>query len=108
MTQRQGLFTVQTWLILTARQRARLEWLVRQQGGDLADTLSRIVAEHPLDRLPGTAQPAGEPLPVRVFLTAEQREAFERWVEANKIPLPDLLSQIVAAHLAGLPDPPER
>jgi hypothetical protein len=109
MTQTHGLFTIQTWLTLVPQQRARLERLVREQGGDLADTLSRIVAERRLDQLPSAPErPAGENLPVRVFLTPEQRDAFEGFVAANKIPLPNLLSQIVAERLAELPDAPAR
>jgi hypothetical protein len=107
MTEQQGLFTIQTWLSLTPEDRRRLEWLVREQGSDLADTATRIIADWPLDRLPAVkARPAGEPVPLRVYLSAEQRTAFDQYVNQLKMPLPELLSQIVAEHLAGVSTPP--
>ncbi|MEN9935080.1 MAG: hypothetical protein RLZZ387_1659 [Chloroflexota bacterium] len=107
MTQQQGLFTVQTWLTLTPDLRTRLEWLVRQEGGDLAETLTRIVAARRLASLDVTSEPVpGDRLPVRVYLTAEQRADLEGLVAEHKVPLPDILTQVVAARLAGLPEPP--
>jgi hypothetical protein len=109
MTQQQGLFTIQTWLSLTPEHRARLEWLVREEGGDPADTLTRIVDAADLGAVhPADDRPAGDPLPVRVYLSPEQRAAFDQLVEEHKTPLPDILSQLVAAHLADLPTPPAR
>jgi hypothetical protein len=106
MTQQHGLFTIQTWLMLTDEQRGRLEWLVREQGGDLADTLTRIVGDSPLAHVPAPADAGGEPLPARLYLTIEQRDAFERLVAEHKLPLPEILTRIVAAHLAQLAAPP--
>jgi hypothetical protein len=103
MTQQHGLFTVQTWITLTPDLRARLERLVREEGGDLADTLSRIVAASPLDAAGSETPPAGDPLPVRVFVTPEQRAAIERTLAERDTSLPALLSQVVAARLATLP-----
>jgi hypothetical protein len=104
MTQQHGLYTIQTWLTLTAEDRSRLEQLVRDQGGDLADTVTRIVADRPLGDLPVVdGRPAGEPLPTRIYLTAAQRVAFDVYVTMNKVPLPDLLSRIVAEHVADVP-----
>ncbi|MFO7169715.1 MAG: hypothetical protein DIU80_016970 [Chloroflexota bacterium] len=108
MTQQHGLYTVQTWLTITAEQRARLEWLVRDQGGDLADTLTRIVADCPLSELRVSPEPpSGDTLPARLYLTAEQRRELDRLVAESQVPLPDVLSQIVAAFLATVADPPE-
>jgi hypothetical protein len=109
MTEKLGLFTVQSWLALAPEQRDRLDWLVRDQGGDLADTLTRIVADRPLGELPVASERlGGERLPVRIYLAAEQREALERHVAASKTPLPELLTLIVAEFLEGVPEPPAR
>jgi hypothetical protein len=106
MTEQHGLFTIQTWLTLTAEQRRRLEWLVREQGGDLADTLTRIVADTPLNTVPAAEGAEGEPLPARLYLAAEQRDAIERLVAEHKLPLPAILTRLVATHLAQLEAPP--
>lgn len=60
MTERQGTFTIPTRLFLTEEQRARLERLVRDEGADLADVVSRIVADY-LGDMP--APPPEPPMP---------------------------------------------
>lgn len=46
MTERQGLFSIPTRLLLAPEQRAKLEAIVRARGVDLAELLSEIVAEY--------------------------------------------------------------
>ena len=59
MTERQGTFTIPTRLFVSPEHRQRLERIVREQGIDLAELISRIVAEH-LDALAETP-PQPEP-----------------------------------------------
>jgi hypothetical protein len=58
MTERQGLFSIPTRLLLAPEHRAKLEAIVRARGGDLAELLSEIVADY-LD-----AQPDASPVAV--------------------------------------------
>jgi hypothetical protein len=60
MTEQQGMFTVPTRLYLTPEHRARLERFVRAHELDLAELVSRIVADY-LDALPEV--PPEEPAP---------------------------------------------
>jgi len=46
MTEQQGAFTVPTLLYLSPEHRLRLERLVREQETDLAELVSRIVADY--------------------------------------------------------------
>lgn len=46
MTEREGLFSVPTRLLLSAEHRLKLEALVHAREADLADVLSEIVAEY--------------------------------------------------------------
>jgi hypothetical protein len=106
MTERQGAFTVSTRLLLSAEQRAQLEWLVRSQRIDLADLVSMVVADH-CDALPNgvVARPAGAAtIPIRLFLTPMARQQIEAFTHAHGIELADLVSQIVAGYLDTLPD----
>ncbi len=104
MTERQGLFTVQTILVLSPEHRAQLEHMVRERRSDPASVISQILAERPLDQLPsGVAGSEGEAIHVRMYLTPEQREAFEEHLAAHDIELAAMVSQIVAEYLATLP-----
>jgi phytoene/squalene synthetase len=60
MTEQQGAFTVPTRLFLSPEHRARLERLVREHEIDLAELVSRIVAEY-LDALPEPPPQPPEP-----------------------------------------------
>jgi hypothetical protein len=51
MTERQGLFSIPTRLLVEPHHRAKLEAIVRARGGDLSDLLSEIVADY-LDAQP--------------------------------------------------------
>lgn len=62
MTERAGLFSIPTRLLLTPEQRVKLEALVRERDVDLADLLSEIVGEY-LDALPDLPAPARPPDP---------------------------------------------
>lgn len=62
MTEREGLFSVPTRLLLTPEQRARLEALVHARESDLATLLSEIVGEY-LDAHGGDIQPVPQPGP---------------------------------------------
>ena len=107
MTERQGLFTVQTSLYLSPENRARLEHLVRERCSNPPDVVSQILAEHPLSQLSSDTDGAdGEPIHMRIYLTPEQRQAFETYLATHKTTLSALVSRIVADHLATLPVPP--
>lgn len=107
MTERQGLFTVQTSLYLSPENRARLEHLVRERHSDPPDVVSQILADYPLTRLPeDTNGIEGEPIHMRIYLTPEQRAAFETHLAAHKMTLSALVSRIVADRLADMPAPP--
>ncbi|MBO9343743.1 MAG: hypothetical protein J7454_17450 [Roseiflexus sp.] len=107
MTERQGLFTVQTSLYLSPENRARLEHLVRERRSNPPDVVSQILAEHPLSQLSSDTDGAdGEPIHMRIYLTPEQRQAFETYLATHKTTLSVLVSRIVANHLATLPVPP--
>lgn len=107
MTERQGLFTVQTSLYLSPDNRARLEHLVRERHSNPPDVVSQILADYPLTRLPAeTDGVEGEPIHMRIYLTPEQRAAFEAHLAARNMTLSALVSRIVADHLATLPAPP--
>ena len=104
MTERQGLFTVQTSLYLSPENRARLEHLVRERHSDPPDVVSQILADYPLTQLPfDTNGIEGEPIHMRIYLTPEQRAAFEAHLAEHKTTLSALVSRIVADHLATLP-----
>jgi hypothetical protein len=45
-------------------------------------------------------------IPARIYLTAEERAKLEHLLEAEEHTLDDLLTELVAAFLAGQPDPP--
>lgn len=104
MTERQGLFTVQTSLLLSTDNRMRLEQLVRERGGDAADVISQIIAERRLDQLPADGAVAGEMIHVRLYLTPEQRQAFEAHLAANELHLSTLVSLIATEYLSVLPE----
>ncbi|MCS6938763.1 MAG: hypothetical protein RMJ55_08795 [Roseiflexaceae bacterium] len=107
MTERQGLFTIQTSLYLSPENRARLEHLVRERRSNPPDVVSQILADYPLTRLPSeTDGIEGEPIHMRIYLTPEQRAAFEAHLAEHKTTLSALVSRIVADHLAALPVPP--
>ncbi len=107
MTERQGLFTVQTSLYLSTENRARLEHLVRERHSNPPDVVSHILADYPLTRLPvDTNGVEGEPIHVRIYLTPAQRAAFEAHIEEHQTTLAALVSRMVADHLATLPLPP--
>ncbi len=107
MTERQGLFTVQTSLHLSPENRARLEHLVRERHSDPPNVVSQILADYPLTRLPAdTDGIEGEPIHMRIYLTPEQRAAFEEHLAEHQTTLSALVSRIVADHLATLPLPP--
>jgi hypothetical protein len=107
MTERQGLFTIQTSLYLSPENRARLEHLVRERHSEPPDVVSQILADHPLAQLPlDTNGVEGEPIHVRIYLTPEQRAAFEAHLAAYDMTLSALVSRIVADHLADMPAPP--
>lgn len=57
MTERAGLFSIPTRLLLTPEQRVKLEALVRARDADLAELLSEIVGEY-LDAQPDPPAPA--------------------------------------------------
>jgi len=61
MTEKEGLFSIPTRLLLTPEQRAKLEALVYAREVDLADFLSEIVAEY-LDAQTDV-QPLAAPVP---------------------------------------------
>ncbi len=60
MTEQEGLFTVPTRLYLTAKQRAKLQNLVREQQAELGEVVTRMVAEH-LAALPDVEVPSVSP-----------------------------------------------
>lgn len=104
MTERQGLFTVQTILVLSPEHRAQLEHLVRERRSEPADVITQILAERPLDQLPSSVVAAeGEAIHARIYLTPEQREAFEEHLAAHDLELSPMVSQIVADYLTTLP-----
>jgi hypothetical protein len=59
MTERQGLFSIPTRLLVAPEQRAKLEAIVRERGGDLSDLISEVMADF-LDAQPDV-QPVARP-----------------------------------------------
>ncbi|MCS6839498.1 MAG: hypothetical protein NZ699_07250 [Roseiflexus sp.] len=107
MTEPQGLFTIQTSLYLLPEHRARLEHLVRERRSNPPDVVSQILADYPLTQLPSDLNGIkGEPIHMRIYLTPEQRAAFEAHLAAHNMTLSALVSRIVADYLATLPAPP--
>jgi hypothetical protein len=70
MTEQQGTFTVPTRLFLSPEHRARLERMVREHEIDLAELVSRIIADY-LDTLPEAPPLPPEPTPDQ---SAERRK----------------------------------
>ena len=62
MTGQEGLFTVPARLYLTAKQRAKLQQLVREQHAELGEIITRMVANQ-LDALPDVELPSAPPEP---------------------------------------------
>ncbi|MGB9752504.1 MAG: hypothetical protein C0183_06445 [Roseiflexus castenholzii] len=107
MTERQGLFTVQTSLHLSPENRARLEHLVRERHSNPPDVVSHTLADYPLTQLPrDTNGTEGEPIHIRIYLTPEQRAVFETHLAEHKTTLSALVSRVVADYLTTLPPPP--
>jgi hypothetical protein len=108
MTERQGEFTIPTRLYLTAQQRLQLEHVVREQGCDLADLVSQIVADY-LDASPSLPAPPDQPpqrtgeVPTLLYLTPRHRTQMEHLVHEQGHNLADLVSQILAEYLDTLP-----
>lgn len=109
MTERQfGAFTISTRLLLSTEHRTRLERLVRTRQADLADMVSEIIADTDLDWLDAQAVRGEAVIPVRVFLTAEQRTRFEELAHQRDTDLAVIVSGLVAHFLDTLPEvPPE-
>jgi hypothetical protein len=108
MTERQGEFTVPTRLYLSPQHRVQLEHVVREQDCDLADLVSRIVADY-LDASPSLPAPPEQPsqhtgeVPTRLYLTPQHRAQMEHLGHEQDYTLADLVSQIVAGYLDTLP-----
>jgi hypothetical protein len=62
MTEHHGAFTVPTRLFLSPEHRIQLERLIREQETDLAELVSRIIADY-LDALPEAPPLPPEPTP---------------------------------------------
>lgn len=107
MTERQGLFTVQTTLCLSLENRMRLDHLVRERHSNPPDVVSQILADYPLAQLPREIDALeGEPIHIRIYLTPEQRAAFEAHLARHQMTISALVSHIVADRLSTLPPPP--
>ncbi len=73
MTERAGLFSIPTRLLLTPEQRVKLEALVRTRDTDLADLLSEIVGAY-LDAQPNLPASAPPPSDASADLRARRAE----------------------------------
>lgn len=102
MTERQGLYTLQISLALTQQGRERLVALARAQPlADLADIITTLIGDEPFDTPPPAEPPdVAVRLPVRIYLSAEQRAALAAATDAEAV-----IAQRVAAALAALPPP---
>jgi hypothetical protein len=76
MNERHGTFTIPTRLFVSAEHRRRLEQIVREQGIDLPDLISRVVAEY-LDALPETL-PQAEAKPDNTAVLEQHRAEMAR------------------------------
>jgi hypothetical protein len=100
------MFTLTSTLMLTPVHRSRLQHAVRTRRIDPADLISAILAgtqPHPID-----AQAAHErvlAVPIRVYLTAEQRDMLLLYAQQHSAQVSELISQIVAEFLQELDDP---
>jgi hypothetical protein len=102
-----GAFTIQATLALTPEHRRRLEHAVRSGGLNPSEVISAIVASGDLplpDRAAAGTRVAQ--LPARIYLTPDRREALADFVHAHELSLAEVLSELLAHHLAELPDPP--
>lgn len=79
MTEQEGLFTIPTRLYLTAKQRAKLQNLVREQQSELGEIITRMVAEH-LDALPDVG-----PSPVSPRATDVSDELRKRRADLRRL-----------------------
>jgi hypothetical protein len=102
-----GAFTIQATLALTPEHRRRLEHVVRSGGLNPSEVISAIVASGELP-LPDAAAAGARvaQLPARIYLTPDRREALSGFVHAHELTLAAVLSELLAHHLAELPDPP--
>jgi hypothetical protein len=91
MTERHGAFTIPTLLFLSPEHRVRLERLVRAQEIDLAELVSRIVADY-LDGLPELPDIPAEPHEPDQATRLHQRRAE--------------LARLRAQHASAGPQPP--
>lgn len=73
MTERAGLFSIPTRLLLTPEQRVKLEALVRTRDIELSDLLSEIVGEY-LDAQPDQPPAAAPPADTAADLRTRQAE----------------------------------
>src|SRR5262245_21342372 len=107
MTERQGASTVSTQLFLTPERRARLERLVLDQRVELADIVSSVVADH-IESLAsgGEVRESAVAIPTRLYLTPAARERIEQLIHERGVELADLISEVVAAYVDTLPQPP--
>jgi hypothetical protein len=103
--ERTGAYTVQTQLALTLHDRRKLERMVRARHVDPADLISALIA--------GAAPQLGSDddqrrllVPMRLYLSADQRSEVAQFAEQHHQPLEIVLSEMVAQALRELPDLP--
>jgi hypothetical protein len=100
---------MQISLALSLRNRRRLEYEVRQRRVDPADLVSALVADSEPLLLSLPVEPTSQPMvPMRVFFTPTQRDAFIAFSKANDVDLGQMVSMLLARYLEAFPDPPER
>lgn len=102
-----GMFTITTRLLLTPQHRQRLEYAVRSRRIDPADFVSALlVGNEPAPIEQHVNQERTASIPIRVYMTSEQRDTFRAFASAHETDMSVLISEVVAHALADLPDPP--
>jgi hypothetical protein len=102
-----GMFTIATRLLLTPQHRRRLEYAVRSRRVDPADFVSAmIVGTNPLLVDEQANSHRSVFVPIRIYLTSEQRDAFRAFATTHDTDIGVLISEHVAHYLADMPDPP--
>ncbi|MDZ4721322.1 MAG: hypothetical protein SH847_22910 [Roseiflexaceae bacterium] len=102
-----GMFTIATRLLLTPEHRQRLEYAVRSRRIDPADFVSAMIAGTtplPVDQQANSHRSVL--VPIRIYLTSEQRDAFRAFAISHETDIGVLISEHVARYLADIPDPP--
>jgi hypothetical protein len=105
MDHQTGTYTISIRLALAPQHRRRLEHVVRTRRVAPSDLVSALIAgaePQPVDQEARRT----DTVPLLIYLTAEQRAAFQTFAGAHEIDLGALISELVAHHLEDLPDPP--